>query len=168
MKKIIALLTALVLVFAFTACGKSDSGKEVVFGEMKITLPADFTDRNDLIPEESEISYLYANGAMNVAFVALTEQKSDFEGTKVKSLDDYLQTQHDNSKGGENTSEIIEDNGLKYFVYVTTPETTPFKYFSTAYETDDAYWFVQFYTTEELYPSYQQNFLKWAHTVTKA
>lgn len=195
MKKIIAIVLAIVFVCALTACGGSSNNnnnnnnsssssapasattaeptasptKDVVFGEMKITLPDDFTEKNDLIPEGSSTKYYYINGDGSVAFGALNEEKSGFEGTAVKSLDDYLQVQHDNSKG-DVTSDIKEDNGLKYFDYEAngSSDTLTFKYFSTAYESEDNYWFVQIYTTDDLYPRYEQEFISWAHTVTEA
>ena len=146
----------------------TSSDQEIVLDEIKITLPADFTEHNEMIPDDSDIKYFYANGDLDVAFVALSENKSDFEGTKVTSLEDYLEVQHDNSKGGDNTSEIKEDNGLKYFDYVSSSGSTSFEYFSTAYDIGDSYWFVQFYTMEDDYPSHEQDFIKWAHTVTEA
>ena len=147
----------------------TSSDQEIVLDEIKITLPADFTEHNEMIPDDSDIKYFYANGDLDVAFVALSENKSDFEGTKVTSLEDYLEVQHDNSKGGDNTSEIKEDNGLKYFDYEAEGTNgTIYKYFSTAFESDDYYWFVQFYTSKEQYSKYESKFLQWSRTVTEA
>ncbi len=198
MKRWIAVILAVMLVCALAACGNKKPNntnnnnnnnnnsssssvvpttapkptespdKEVVFGDMKITLPKEFVDNKALIPSDSDIKCYYTNTQEELAFAALNEEKSDFAKTKVQSLDDYLEVQHTNSKGSV-TSEIKEDNGLKYFDYEAEGTNgTIYKYFSTAFESDDYYWFVQFYTTKEQYSKYESKFLEWSHTVTKA
>lgn len=197
MKKIIAFVLLFVLVFSLAACGsttksKNDNSnksvsqtketesvdsnvdskmKDFVFGSLKMTLPSDFTQKNDLLPEDSDMEYLFTDRNQTIAVVALKELKSEFKGTEVKSLDDYLKVQRDNSKGIF-TSVINEDNGLKYFEYTALSnalkESVTYEYFSTAYETDDEYWFIQITTLEDNYKSLQSDFIKWAHSITKA
>ena len=177
MKRWIAVILAVMLVCALAACGNkkpnntnnnNNNNNNSSSGDMKITLPKEFVDNKALIPSDSDIKCYYTNTQEELAFAALNEDKSDFAKTKVQSLDDYLEVQHTNSKGSV-TSEIKEDNGLKYFDYEAEGTNgTIYKYFSTAFESDDYYWFVQFYTTKEQYSKYESKFLEWSHTVTKA
>lgn len=119
-----------------------------------------------MIPEGSSIQYLYINNDDNLVFGSFGEDKSDFAGTSVKSLDDYLDIQHDNAKG--DPSSIKEDNGMRYFDYTASNNGQTFKYFSTAFESEDEYYFVQFYTMDYLYSLYEDDFIKWAHTIKEA
>ena len=145
---------------------EAPANQDITFGDMVITLPVGFAESNNLIPEGSTIQCLYVNSDDNLVFGAFGEEKSLFEGTYVSSLNDYLNVQHDNAKG--EASEIKEDNGLRYFDYTASNEGSTFTYFSTAFESDDEYYFVQFYTMDYLYSLYEDSFLNWAHTVRKA
>lgn len=195
MKRMITVLLVVILVCSLAACGYSKPNntntpnnnnsssaavattapkptespdKEIVFGDMKITLPKEFVDNKSLIPSDSDLKCFYIHSLESLAFAALSEKKSDFEKTKVQSVDDYLDVQRDNSKGSI-TSDIKEDNGLRYFDYEADGSNGEvYKYFSTAFGSDDNYWFVQFYTTKDKYAKYESQFLKWSHTVTKA
>ena len=199
MKKIIALLLAVILISALAACsctgssgsssggsstassdgGSSSSGsssgssasdeKELVLGDLKITVPSDFELSNSSIPEDSDIQYMAMNKAKDIGIVAFSESAGVCASGGINSLDDYIQFQHDNSKGLV-VSVIKDNNGQKYFDYtaVNTEDTNNilnFKYYTTAFENGGNYWFLQIYCLQSDYGSHEADFLKWADSV---
>lgn len=62
---------------------------------------------------------------------------------------------------------LSEDDGVEYYEYSYLDiGLDAFKYFNTAYESDDAFWLVQFFCTEDDYDSNKADFIKWAKTVS--
>ncbi|MBR5642341.1 MAG: hypothetical protein IKW92_09465 [Firmicutes bacterium] len=185
MKRILSILLALLLVFSLTACslGKktttpdpqpveespqntpaeepvADNAKVFACEELRITLTDEFQ-------EESGIDYYTGvfDTDEEVVFI-LREEKSYFGSI---SLDEYAEKV---IEANENVGHIIEKlhkkDGIPLFEYEFDNESTgsTFDYYTTMFESNDAFWLVQFacYATE--YKDHVETFHKYARSVT--
>ena len=63
--------------------------------------------------------------------------------------------------------EVLEYEGLKCFEYAADgSDGTEYCYFATVFETDDAFWLIQFATETEKYEEALPSFIEWAKTIT--
>ena len=102
----------------------------------------------------------------NIAIALFSEKISVFEGTQIGSVDDYLQLQHDNSKGIF-VSVIQTDNNIKYFEYTNADldSGNNFEYLTTALSSSDSYWLVQAFCLQDQYKTLKPDFLKWISSI---
>lgn len=99
---------------------------------------------------EKSIDRMVASPTERIAFCAIREEKSPFEGSEITSVEAYLQFQHDNSKG-KNVTAIKNETGIPYFEYEYTNGNQTFRYFTTAMESDSAYYTLQCFTPTDEY-----------------
>ena len=188
MKKFASILLALLLVFSLAACsfGKTkpaadpvpapeteaeepaapaeteETAGEKVFAceELRITLTDEFV-------EESGIeSYTGVFESKDCAVFILREDKSYFSGI---GLDDYADMVVEaNAKVGHETDKLHRKDGIPVFEYdFTNPSTNQtFSYYTTMYESDSAFWLVQFTCFDTDYKGLVDTFHKYARSVT--
>ena len=186
MKKTLAILLALALAFFASACslGKktqpapdpepeaeapaetqtTETDKETakVFAceEMRITLTDDFAE------EEGIESYTGVFESSECAIFVLREDKDYFGDT---DLDDYAELVLDANKNiGRDVGDLHRKDGIPLFEYEFTNDSSgqTFKYYTTMFESEEAFWLVQFTCYTEDYKSMISKFHKWARSVT--
>ena len=95
----------------------------------------------------------------------------------INSASDYLRLQFENMPEDvqsnnvivdtEGNSVLFEEDGVEYYEYTDFDLLSDsYKYLSTAYESDDAFWLVQFCCDVDDYDSNKADFIKWAKTVS--
>ncbi len=171
MKKVLTVLTVLLAatgILAFSACGgnsvksqtappdvnstqsaptaqaapatqattEAQANDEVSITDNGVTfvLPKGFRTYNDKIPAGSGITTMVASPTERIAFCAIREEKSPFEGSEITSVEAYLGNQ-------------------------------TFRYFTTAMESDSAYYTLQCFTPTDEYDSYKDRILNWMRNV---
>ncbi len=169
MKKVLTVLLAATGILAFSACGgnsvksqtappdvnstqsaptaqaapatqattEAQANDEVSITDNGVTfvLPKGFRTYNDKIPAGSGITTMVASPTERIAFCAIREEKSPFEGSEITSVEAYL-------------------NGNQTF-----------RYFTTAMESDSAYYTLQCFTPTDEYDSYKDRILNWMRNV---
>lgn len=196
MKRMLIGLLLVSMILSVTACSSSSNklplrdsnadgvnesatqSSDVTLGSegISITLPKDFAaDKLDL-SDNTDIITSFSNDNETIAIFVIKELKSDLDG--INSASEYLQVQCDNMPDGVISGDKIfkdtegnyildEDDGVEYFEYTNINiGSDSFKYLSTAYESDDAFWFVQFTCAVDDYDSNKADFIKWAKTVS--
>ena len=145
---------------ATQATTEAQANDEVSITDNGVTfvLPKGFRTYNDKIPAGSGITTMVASPTERIAFCAIREEKSPFEGSEITSVEAYLQFQHDNSKG-KNVTAIKNETGIPYFEYEYTNGNQTFRYFTTAMESDSAYYTLQCFTPVDEYDSYKDRIL---------
>lgn len=189
MKKLFAVVLAVIMVVSLAACGLKapssntststpDTQEKIVestsadddfvldAGDFDITVPEGYHLANELLPAESDVKVMITDKSNNVGLMFVQEPLSDFEGSDISSLDDYIKLQHDNING-ENASEIKEINGMKYFTYTFHNKDLgyTYEYFTTATKTDTDFWAMQGFTLQNMYDDYEADFAKWLSSV---
>lgn len=144
---------------------------------ISITLPKDFTAGGLDLSDNPDVTTTFSNSARTIAIFAIKELKSEINENDEYSAYDYLKMQYSNLPDGVVSNQILtspegepvlsEDSGINYFeyTYLNLSEES-FKYFNTAYESDDAFWLVQFVCAVDDYDSNKADFIKWAKTVS--
>ena len=124
--------------------------------DMKISLPA------DLQKEEYE-GYTAVFDSETSAELILREDKGDFVNY-ADNMDEYLQLvkKANESKG---IGDYVYENGRPTFEYDSTSDNMTFRYYTVVYESDEAYWLVQFACEKSLYDAMKPSFNEWADTV---
>jgi predicted small lipoprotein YifL len=186
MKRFLSILLVLVLVFSLTACqsGKkkpaaepapaaevpqnttepeepeADNAKVFACEELRITLTDEFQ-------EESGIDYY--TGVFDtddeVVFI-LREAKSYFGDI---SMDEYAEMV---VKANEGVGHVIEKlhkkDGIPLFEYEYDNESTgmTYAYYTTMFESDDAFWLVQFTCLADEYKDHVETFHRYARSVS--
>ena len=194
MKKILIGLLLISTAFTATACSGSPrkslsqvsavetvnettaQSTDVALGSegISITLPEDFAVGGLDLSDNPDITTVFSNTNGTIAILAIKELKSEID---VNSASDYLQLQCDNLPEGVipgNTLKdpkgnyiLSENDGVEYFEYTDLNiGSDSFEYLSTAYESDDAFWLVQFTCASDEYASNKSDFIKWAKTVS--
>ena len=126
---------------------------------MQITLTDAFT-------EASVDGFTVGYGTNEVAVLALKESFSLAEGLEEYTLSEYGRLVLENN-GLESYAELQNYDGLTYFEYQSVnPETEEeYYYFSVIYKSSDAFWLIQFASSEETADNHMDDFLKWAKSV---
>lgn len=183
MKKIMAGILAAMMCLALTACGNSNTDSTASGSEessqvsvteeaadtqtfttdgFTITLPKDF--------KETTISgYTVAYTTMDTMVIGLKETKSSLEPLNLTSVDEYLDVlRTNNASRAQEMFDTTEEDGVRFFEYTffNTSYNLEYKYFTTAVESDDAYWMVQFATTSTNYDANKSNFIEWAKSIS--
>jgi len=165
MKKIFALLLAAFTLTSFIGCSLEPdySGAEKQFSSesgFSITLNEHF--------RETKANGYTACYESSFAVVLVVKEAFEMFGEIGASLnlDSYaqfvLQTNSSKSPSG-----VIRENGVTYIEYKFYNEEykTTYWYFTTMFKGDDAFWIVQFSTTEASYRFLRDYFFDWAKTV---
>ena len=161
MKKIIALILALVALLSFASCaGKaySEAAKNFSNGGMTITLTNAF--------EKIEMAGCAAVYTSKDAVVYVYNQpKSEFDDVKDMSIRKYLEFFCETNK--EKYEIDISAEGDIFFVeYSSASDKATYKYLSAFFESDKKYVRVEFVAEEKNYAEYRPYFINWAKTVT--
>lgn len=194
MKRILTALLIVLLVVSVTACGKNGSNSNTIpkatadqqssadspadtektangesvltTDKLDITLPEGYHLSNNLIPEGSDVDMIITDALDNVGLMFIEEPLTNFAGSEISSLDDYLSWQHDNVPG-TNVSEITEADGTKSFTYtfLNTDLGYTYKYYTTAKASDTAYWTIQGFCLESQYDANEANFIRWINSI---
>ena len=99
--------------------------------------------------------YAAAYETDEAAILVLRESKEDCQSAGISSLDDYIAAVVKNSNG-ISESDVQEHEGVAYFEYVSSG----FGYMAAMYETNDAYWLINYAGPEESYDDeYRDTFL---------
>ena len=133
--------------------------EEYYVEEMRIELPEDF--------EEEEVDgYTAAFFDDQTAVLVLREDKADFVNY-ADNMEEYLQLvlKANESKG---LSEPVNENGHPTFEYDFTSGDVTYRYYTTVFESDEAYWLVQFACDKQDYDIMKPDYADWADTVVFA
>ena len=158
MKKSICIISALIMMFIFTACGEP-AETEFSSNGFTITLTDSFRQKeieNYTVSFESKTSAIFV---IKESF-DLLEELSDY------SLNQYAElVKAANSK--MMPSEITLTDGLTAFEYsaYNSDEDTTIKYFTVMFKGTDAFWTVQFACNQDDYPVLKNEFIKYAKSV---
>ena len=181
MKKVLTVLLAATGILAFSACGGNSVKSQTAPPDVNSTQSAPTaqaapaTQATTEAQANDEVSItdngvtfvlpkMVASPTERIAFCAIREEKSPFEGSEITSVEAYLQFQHDNSKG-KNVTAIKNETGIPYFEYEYTNGNQTFRYFTTAMESDSAYYTLQCFTPTDEYDSYKDRILNWMRNV---
>ena len=137
----------------------ADNEKVFACEEMRITLTDDFTE------EESINSYTGVFESSECAIFVLREDKYYFGDI---DLDDYADMVLEaNKNAGREVGELHRKDGIPLFEYEFTNDSTgqTFKYYTTVFESDDAFWLVQFTCYSDDYKDMLSKFHKWARSI---
>ena len=159
MKKIIAVLIAAVMVLSLAGCELLPKEKAFSVEEMLITLTDAFT--------EAEFEgYTKAFDSRKMAVFVLREDKAELNGVEI-SLDEYAAlTRVANVDRGP--GEIKSEDGLTFFDYdyYGSDGTTIYSYLTVMYESDEAFWLVQFACDQTQWEKLRPEMIKYAQSVT--
>ena len=157
--KIRCLLLALLLVICCTGCAAPEK-KTFAVEELRIELDDSFK------PQENDLyAALLKSNRRAVGVIILREEKSTV-GDSVKSADDYAAlTKAMTEMSGRTIGEIKHDGDIPYYEY-TFRSQLMYKYYTAHFESEDAFWGVQFFCAENRYDKCIDAFSIWAHSVT--
>ncbi|MCH5320787.1 MAG: hypothetical protein J1E36_03430 [Eubacterium sp.] len=166
-KGIIVLIAAFIIGFiiSFAVVLSSFSGaakiapKDFSSNGMTITLTNQFA-------ETSMTGYTVCYDSKDVAVFALKEDFSLMDGFDNYTLEQYGELVLSNNPSASNC-ELKNDHGLTYFEYQFTnsQNNESYYYFTTLHKASDAFWIVQFVTSEGDLQQYQETFVEWAQTI---
>jgi len=131
--------------------------KEFEVDEMRLYLPSGFT-------EQQAQGYTKAFADATNLVLVLKEEKSAFGGY-ANSMEDYVQlvVKANEARG---ITEAQYENGRPVFEYEYNSDTSSYKYYTSLYESEDAYWIVQFATETKNYDKLRASFVNMADIVT--
>ena len=161
MKRIVAIAAVLLTVLC-SACGKTTKEKTFTVEEMKLTL-------DDSFKEDTYEGYtkIFLSKTKEAGVYALREDKSLLGGRKI-TLDEYVDLiRSSNEAKGLNIEETSEHHGIPYLEhnYVNSDSKVTYRYLTAMYESEKAFWFVQFVCEKNKYNTYRNDFLSWAQSV---
>ena len=168
MKKLIAIILALGMLFALSACGNGElSTDDEVYQEDLIAIPLGDTGVKIVLPAEqgfegyeSEINDFYGgNPGGTWRVIVNSELKSDYPDA---TLADYASWCAEANEG-----EVGQDaEGNYYFAYSKDMgEGVVYKFYTAVREGAEEYYRVAFYTTEEFWDQYKDQFVAWTATI---
>ena len=158
MKRILLVLTALVLLVSLVACGEAQPKTFTAEG-MSVTLTDGFTKR-------SVEGYTVCYDSKDVAVLAIKEAFSLFEGADI-TLEDYADLVRQ-SNASRNPSAVVEKDGILTMEYsfFNEEENETYKYLCAMYEGEDAFWLIQFACKAESYDSLSDTLMTYAKSVS--
>lgn len=158
MKRILLVLTALVLLVSLVACGEAQPKTFTAEG-MSVTLTDGFTKR-------SVDGFTVAYDSKDVAVLALKESFADFQGIEL-TLKEYADLVRQ-SNASRNPTAVVEKDGLYTMEYsfFNEEENETYKYLCAMYESEDAFWMVQFACKADAYDSLSDTLLTYAKSVS--
>lgn len=148
------------LVFGIGTAGKKNSPKTFTESDFQITLTNRFFRLN---AEQQNYQYAYASQQAEV--VAYKEQFALFRDFELPTLKEYARYAIQYSIPGEEPK-VLQGDGYVFAEYGQTFDDGAAAHYLTAfYQSDDAFWIVDFLCDEEDYPKLQEQFHQWAATV---
>ena len=159
MKKLIAVLIAAVMIVSLAGCELFPKEKAFSVEEMFITL-------NDTFTEAKFEGYTKAFDSRNVAVFVLREDKSLLGGVEI-SLAEYADLTRA-ANAGRGPGEVKNEDGLTFFEYdyYGNDGTTIYSYLTTMFESDQAFWLVQFACDQTQWDKLRPEMVKYAQSVT--
>lgn len=174
MKKIIALLVTLLTVLSLSACNMLPAlgtylalsqpvykADEEVFKAdgLEITLTEAFT-------ETDMEGFTACYDSSEVAVFVLKEDYASIPQLSDLSLEEYADLVHE-ANADRSPDAITETDGLTSMEYefYNEDDSTNYKYFSTMFKGEDAFWLVQFAVDADDYEEYKPYFIEWAKSV---
>ena len=170
MKKLVALLLALVMVLSFASCvkGTAKDAEEKVFKskDFSITLTKAF---------KTILTNAYAGQyeASDVAVYVIKEDRADLPEEKrnmplfdQKGVEEYYAelVWRNHLSMEELTAPAYDDkNGLIFLEFVD-PNSTE-KVYCAMFQNNEAFWTVQFRCNKEIYSDYKASFIQWAQSI---
>lgn len=142
----------------FDAFNPAPEAKTFSSDGMQITLTEEFTKT-----EYSGFTACY--DSRNAAVLVLKESFSIVENHGNQTVEEYAQLVLD-VNGFDSSVAVQTSNDLVWFQYVADTGDGIYYYFCVAYKTDDAFWLVQFTTTENQAEDMFESFILWAKSVT--
>ncbi len=166
MKKILICVLSLSLLLAsLTGCGLLDKfiipeEQVYTFGRFSITLPSDFvSEQRSLIGGSTEV--FYSND------YSIKVQKYSFDSITPKDGYDFpalAQFASDMLGLGEEPLLVLNDKGVLGYDY--TDENGNNAQLLVFLESDDAYWFISFFSSTVDYETAKVEYLKWIDTIS--
>ena len=156
MKKIAALILALAMIFMLCACGAKP--KDFSVKELSITLTDDFK-------EADFEGYDKGFDSSKVAVFVLREDKSYLSGLPI-TLKEYADLVY-NANINRNPQAVKEEDGLVFFEYEYKPTENGlvYHYYTTVFESDAAFWIVQFAARQDDWAKLRPDVVKYAQSV---
>lgn len=175
MKKIIAILAAIMLLCSLTSCSMVDAFVEGFkqgweesttqtfrVQEMFITLKGLFSQQDDL-NETFDGVFVSLNSGVLVA--RYTYEDLGYDTDPALNVDEFAQKYADLI---DTEVAVASEDGVVYFTESMDVEGTDFTYFYTFFVSETAYWCVQMYCPTEDFEEMRPNFIEWAQSVTFA
>ncbi len=162
MKKILAVVLLVCVLFSLSGCGKKAyeyKDSEFSSNGITITLTKAFKGKN-------HTGYAACYDSKDVAVFVIKENYTLNADFKDMTLDQYAESIYSvNSE--RNPSPITKTEGITYIEYEFANEdgAVIYKYFVAMYKGDEAFWLVQFACNVDVYGEYLPYFVKWAKTV---
>lgn len=161
MKKLFALVLALCLLCAVTACGEKAASVTHNFDGLTITLPEDFINLSD---EDFAQGLLFCFGRDPIAINGLKEEKATFQAY---GLDLTLEQYATFMMKSNNVSGTLEEkDGIYTFTYEAANDGISYTYVVTARESEAAFWTVQSYCPTDDYHKVKNEMWKYLTSVT--
>lgn len=159
MRKIRCLLLSLLLILCCTGC-EAPQPKTFAVQEMRLELDDSFKEGT----HEVYAGILKSNRKA-VGVIILREEKSQLPDT-IKTADDYAElTRQATINSGRAIDEIKHDGDIPYYEYNFRSELN-YRYYTAHFESEDAFWGVQFFCAKNRYDDWFEQFSKWAHAIS--
>ena len=160
MKKIVTLLTVLVLLLSLTACASSPKEKVFTKNGMEITLTTEFT-------ETSVDGYTVCYDSRRAAVFVLKESFTLMEGLEEMTVNEYAEIARE-ANANRAPSSVATKDGITYFEYSfhNESENVTYRYYTTLHKGADAFWMIQFACPESTYATQQATFSTWAQSIS--
>lgn len=134
---------------------KSNIPMEIRQGDLTITINKNFSEEED---SEGDTVYVTRKIALGI----VEDEKADMGVHANATLKEYARlSQIVNSVDAE----IYEKDGLVYFTYISESKKDNYKHFIFAYESDEAFYVVDFWTRENDADKYEEQIFEWAKSV---
>ncbi len=157
-KRIVACVCLLVMITGLLTGCKASPEKFSAEG-MTITL----TDAFKQEAMEGTAAYFESSKALVVAIKESFSQFEDLGMSTDITLEEYINLVVENNK--EMQVEHLEIDKLAAFTYENSTNKKDFTFFAAVYESDDAFWLIQFACETKDYADMQEDFVKWAKSV---
>ena len=139
--------------------GQATAMKDFYVEELKISLP-------DTFEEEDVTGYTKAFFDNYSAVLVLREDKADL-ANYAENMDEYVKlvVSANESRG---ISEPVYVNGRPTFEYDATANDITYRYYTTLYESDEAFWIVQFASMKQAYDVFRNLYVQFSDNVVFA
>ena len=147
MRKSLAVLPAFLLIFSLlTGCGSTEESSTFTYGDLSITLPADFSD---LSQKSYGSGYTFLFGSSEMTILGIKEEKSEL----FKDIPDMTLAQYGRLLIQLNgyDCDLTQRDGRYTFSYTADlpGQEGEYAYTAVLYETGDAFWVLQCYCPGE-------------------
>lgn len=161
--KIISLVLFLAMMISvFAGCGSSEE-KEISSNGFTVTLPGNAKEMDQSLGYT--VCYQVGN---DVVVAAVEESKSSLQDMGLlenATVEDYAALVAEVNGYSADDIKTITDTDIPYFEYSSTVSDVEYKYMGVCYESEDAFWFVNFGTKSDKFDSVKEDFVRWAKSV---